>query len=245
PPGMKSNVVDANRAYRFNQPEKIDYAARLAHLQAMLRFKKPIMSPAEFEDQAARAREQIESLPGCANVFSGVHLPVCAPRYPMKDIGKSLDRFLLPAVGRSYGAQFPDRKFKNWRSGELMRQVTVVPESRYATFVGEIRKSPLVWWHFPRALQGFSIGADREQMAALPTQFILAGPVSTSFACIMYPDVLCRDGRVQALDCAAVQWRGPERSLCFNPSDSKLGFGGGSLSAGEYCSGGVLVLRQA
>lgn len=243
PTGMQSSIVTADPSHHFDQPEKIDFTERLSRLQTMLRLKKPIMSAAQFEDQAALLKEYIQTLPGCANIFNGIHLPITAHRLRIEDIGQTLERSLLPAVKRSYISQFPNRWFKNHRQGEIKGKIKVVDESRYDIFLSKLKTSPLIWWYFPSALQGFGIEADREQMRTLPSDFILTGPVSMSFAFIMYPDVLARDNMVPLSDCAAVQWLSPEYSLYFYHCDSnRLVFDFGRLHSCGFFSGGILVL---
>ena len=139
---------------------------------------------------------------------------------------------------------FPKRNFNNYRKGKLEKQVTIVPGSRHEQLVAAMAKGVVVGIYFPNCLQGFSVYADREQMATLPEQFLLAGGFEASACMIAYPDVLARDNNTPLLDLAALQWQSAGYSLCFNADGDCAYFGSRSGLGSTYgnYAGGLVVL---
>lgn len=236
--GLVANVCDPNRSFHLIQPE-IDYRARLAQLEAT--GLAALISAAEFE---ARARELLQMLAESEplkNLLKGVHLPVVIPQTEVADIGRTTEEFVTMA-GKSYCRQFPKRSFTNYRAGGLEGEVSLMENSRYERLVEGIAKSSIVGICFPNPLQGFSVDAQREQMATLPESLLLSGPLDTAVAWIMYPDVLARDYNTPGYDCSAVQWQSAEGSLDFGAYDdcADFGYGAGLSGARGTDSGGLL-----
>ena len=233
-------MVDANRKYKFTQP-KLDYAACLGRIMSYCGQIE--MTTTEFQAQAEALKARLGAMPGYANIFRGVHLPICMPKIVIDgDLGEYLEQRLLAAVERAYKAAFPERVFNNRPKGELKDAVAWVTENRYGLFLSRLAKGPTVAWYFPTALQGFSIPADREQMSELAKGFFLSGVIDTSIALAAWCEVLARDGNTPVLDCAANTWQSAGDSLCFSPNGGKLDFGSRGLDAYEYCSGGLLFV---
>ena len=67
--------------------------------------------------------------------------------------------------------------------------------------------------YFPDALRGFSIAADREQMAGLPDCLYLAGGFEPLCGVIMWPRALLFSESCPVIDMAAVQLRTADRSV--------------------------------
>lgn len=239
PQGMVSAVVDANCDFHLVQPE-VNFAERLERLTRHLTNGETPISAEEFERRAAEIVRRMKGDKLLVNLFQGVFLPIVLPQMRVTNYGKALDEVFLPAVGHAYEAEFPGRKFYNHRQGSLAGEVTVAEGSRHEAFLAAIAASPVVALYFPTVLQGFSIPADREQMATLPEEILLAGALEPAVAAVMYPDITARDYQTPGLDCAALSWRGG--SLCFRASVDELGFLNRRLSADGFCSGGLVVL---
>lgn len=242
PRGLAAAVCDANREFRLVQPE-LDYEERLARLAEYLGIVSPI-SALEFQERVEAAHAMVAALPGCANLARAVRLPLCLFTAEFGDLGQVLDELFLPAVERSYKAQFPDRSFTNYRHGQLAEQVSIVSGSYYERFIQVLGRGAVVANYYPNPLQGFSVHAQREQMSTLPEGFILSGPLDAAMAWVMYPDVVARDYKTPCYDCSAVQWQSSARSLCFLAGGARARFGdwGALAGARDYCSGGLLFL---
>jgi len=240
PRGLVANVCDPNREFALVQPE-IDYSAWLERFDGT--GLSTFISGADFE---ARAKELLQALgqnEQTKNLLKGVHLPVVIPHTQVADLGQTIEEFVA-AAGKSYSRQFPDRSFKNYRQGELAGQVTIVDGSRYERLIDDIAESSVVSIYFPNPLQGFSVDAQREQMATLPESFILSGPLDTAMGWIMHTNVLARDYQTPVYDCSAVQWQSSEDSLCFKACDDGAYFGLRADLADAYdgYSGGLLFI---
>ena len=221
--GLKAKVTDANRDFQLIQPD-FDYAERLARLRKS--FGPDTAFPDErkfsFRSQAlihALVNDQLlRPLMNCA------YLPVCFPQMAVDNYGRTLEDVFLEAVERSYRNQFPDRKFVNYRKGELAGKVSIVTGSRHRKLLARMAKEPVVGIYFPSPLQGFSIFSDREQMDYLPDSLLLSGALDTALAMTAYPDVLARDRHTPGLDCSANTWQSTEYSLYFKAYDFSLKF---------------------
>lgn len=240
PAGFQPQVVDANRSFHLTQPS-VDCTAVLARLQKYL----PGLTFASAKDFQIRSLALVEVLradPQAKNLLRGVYLPVTLPQLTAADYGTTLEDVFLAAVGKSYQAQFPGRKFLNHRKGTLAEQVTCVPESRQDRLLAKLVEGPVTGIYFPVALQGFSLSAAREMVQMLPEGFILTGGIEAAVALTGYPDVLARDFQTPGLDCAANVWQSAEDSLLFEAIDDQLEFSYRLLGAGEFCSSGLLFL---
>lgn len=241
PANLVSAVCDANRSFRLEQHPVSGSPAPLDRLQ---QYAGQVGIPAvEFASCTTAAFRRIREHKQLANLLNGTCLPICIPQIMAQDYGTSL-LSLVEAAGRSYGAQFPGRKFYNHRRSDLTNQVTIVEGSRHDRLVEAVSAGPVVGLYFPTALQGFSVLASREQMNTLPDDVLLAGGLDTACAMVMYPDVLSRDYQTPLLDMAALSWQSPGCSLYFRASGDELVFDyRASLGdADDGYSGGLFVL---
>lgn len=239
PENLKSAVFDANRDFYLVQPQMTseeDYAIRLARLT-----NTDNITVRQFRNESERLLDVIQSDPKILNIVNGVHLPVVIPRMSVNNLGTTLERY-LDSAGESYKETFKNREFRNYRKGTLTNAVSLVPESRHDRLIEIIESKTVVGIYFPNPLQGFSVRADREQMATLPESFILSG-LDVVIGMIMHPDVLARDWHTPGLDLAAFSWQSvsldfgarEDGMLCFDRTAS-LG------CADDYYSGGLLFL---
>ncbi|MFA5954235.1 MAG: hypothetical protein WC817_01715 [Patescibacteria group bacterium] len=241
PRGIKAKVCDANRAYHLLQPEVIDYAARRERMDHAFEGNIVLPDAAWFEDEVGRLMVILDDS-SVVNVGMGVHLPIIVPQMVVHDHGQMLE-FLLSALERAYKAEFPGRGFTNHRRGQLEGQVTVVPESRLDLLLVRAKEGPIATIELPCATQGFSVHAQREQMATLPEGFILNG-FNAILSAIMWPEVICRDNNTPVIDLSAYQWQSAEYSLYLLPHDEELEFDNRTALAHacDDSSGGVSFL---
>jgi len=108
-----------------------------------------------------------------------------------------------------------------------------------------MKERPTVGLWFANPLQGFSIPADREQIAAFTDQsIILSGAIDTALAWVATPQVLARDWHTPGYDCSALAWKSAVYSLLFKAIDDSADFDYRGLYAYDAYSGSVLVLGQ-
>ncbi len=240
--GMTGKTVDANRDFHLTQP-KLDFANRLARLQEFYGKGMKFMSAAEFEDRCLKAIERINGDQQVGNLLKGPYFPWVAPQLS-GDLGQLLDDTIVPAMERSYEAQFPKRKFKNYRHGELAQQVTVIPGTRQEHLIEALTKRSVCGVYFP-ALQGFGIAADRELVGYTPDSLILSG-LEVPVVATAYPEIIGRDWKTPGLDMASLQWRSAACSLYCGVSNPAFGdefcFGDRLLGANGSYAGGLSVL---
>jgi hypothetical protein len=240
PSELQSSIVDIVRGFLLIQP-KLNYG-RLITLATERLQQGTIMSGAEFEARATAILKLVKADRQLANLLKGVHLPIVLPQMRVDNYGKALDEVFLTAVERAYTAAFPDRSFNNYLKGDLDGKVTIAANTRHEQLIAKMSAGAVVGIYFPTALQGFSIPADREQMASLPDNIILSGGLDIAMVMAMYPEVLARDFNTLGLDMAALQWGSADFSLCFKACDGNLGFVRRFLGAHGDFSGGLLLL---
>ena len=240
-PKLAAAVCDAARSFYVSQPDLADPGARLVRFSGT--GLVPGLSAAGFTQRTGALVAQLHEDKQASKLLSGVHLPIVVPKTAVSDLGRTTEAF-VEAAGKSYTQQFPNRQFTNYRTGELEKQVTFVPESRYGRLTSAIQEKSVVGIYFPNPMQGFSVFAQREAVSSLPEGFILSGPLDGSIGQLMYPDVLARDSHTPGYDCSAVQWRSAERSLDFRADDGAAKFGGRAYLSSAYggCSGGLLFV---
>lgn len=246
PRGLQAAVCDPNREFCFVKPdinesaliERLGRAAR--HFPAGTGF----LPAAKFVERVHILIEQIKDDKQLANLLKGVYLPICLPLFDVVDYGQTLDEVFLPAVVAAYKTQFPERSFTNCRQGSLANHVAVVPGTRHEQLLARMAATPVAGLYFPNPLQGYSVYAQREQMATLPESFLLCGGLDTAVGWVMYPDVLARDFNTTVSDCSALQWRSSGDSLYFEADGGRARFDDGGTLAGacDDSSGGLLFL---
>lgn len=236
-PGMKG-VVDANWAFYLAKPA-INYAMTLACLQEFYGSGFVFMAVSEFQERCHAVIERVKNDPLIANLLNGPYFPFVIPQLA-GDLGQLLDDTIVPALERSYRAQFPGRPFTNYRHGELARQVMVIAETRQERLVEAMAKGSVCGVYFP-ALQGFGISADREFIGRLPKCLILSG-MEVPVVVTAYPEIFGRDHNTPGMDMASLQWQSSVCSLYFRAGGDEASFGYGDLYANGNYAGGVSVL---
>jgi len=240
---MKGEAAQANRDFHSDQPA-IDYGAILARLQQFLPGLA-FVAVEEFGRQAKAIVERLRSDKQARNLLNGVYLPIAIPQVDVVDYGRILDELLLPAVKRSYEEALPGRTFANHRAGTLAGQIQIVGGTRHERLLAQMKERPTVGLWFANPLQGFSIPADREQIAAFTDQsIILSGAIDTALAWVATPQVLARDWHTPGYDCSALAWGSAVYSLLFKAIDDSADFDYRRLYAYDAYSGSVLVLGQ-
>lgn len=246
PQDLKARVCVPDRDFRLDQPqmtEEVHYANRILRLHGKLGIDTGITAE-QLQQETERLLVLIRNNSQIANITKGVWLPVVLPKLGTNDIGMALKQY-LEAVGKSYTEVFPNRKFHNYRKGELACQVFAVKGSHHDQLIEQMKQGSVIGIHFPKPLQGFSVDASREQMITLPEGFILSG-LDTAIAMVMYPDVLARNWYTPGLILAALAWQSAWCSFHFRASADWLVFYAsgdlGFASYDYYCSGGLLFL---
>lgn len=239
PTGLSNNVIDPNKDFYITQPE-IDFKARLDRLKKYWPGKAEFPTVAQFKQKSNALHLTLHEDEKVKNICLGVSLPIVIPQIKITDHGTLLES-LMKAVEASYKEAFPDRRFYNYRKDDLAKKVSIVEGTRFESL--KIAKKTAVALCFPACLQGFSVKAQREQMNALPSGFMLGG-LDTIIAMIMYPDVLARDFHTPLYDLSAYQWRDAGYSLDLGPGDVilEVDFGAFLADAYDHYAGGVSFL---
>ena len=250
PHNLRANVCDPNRNFHIVQPN-IVLADRFNRLVETLGIESQGcsigMSGLDFEKEVALTKDVFKANELLKTLGEGY--PILLPQMDLTaDYGTILETTVLPAVKRAYTKEFKKfmggRKFANYRNGDLAGKVTIIEGVRHERIIERLKHGPVIGLCFPVALQGYSVQAQREQMATLPEQFSLAG-VETLFAAMMYPDVMARDYNTPGYDLSALQWQELDCSLDFWALDDRLEFDARALLGHAYghCSGGLLFVR--
>ena len=236
PSESQITVAEANRSF-YLEPPTILYAECHNRLAEFFPKGAKFASVSEFGEKIEALGAQIRGDELVRNILNGPYFPICLPQIEAGDVGEILEGF-VEAAGRSYEHHL-GRKFTNHRKGTLAGQVTIMHDS-HKRVVEKMIKGPLVGL-LTVPLQGFSIPAQREQMAGLPEFMSLAG-LEFAVAMIAYPETLARDWHTPGLDLSAYQWQSAGCSLSFEADGVRLGFDDRYLDAGGYYSGGLFLL---
>ncbi|OGY48335.1 MAG: hypothetical protein A2663_02255 [Candidatus Buchananbacteria bacterium RIFCSPHIGHO2_01_FULL_46_12] len=246
PWNLRAAVCDPDPDFKLAGQEKVDFASRLSRLADALEMAVPITA-ARFEDEAGQLVELVKTAANglCANILKGVCLPIIVPQTTEGDYGAVLESFYLPALERAYKKEYPSRAFTNHPKGKLANQVTIVPDICHDRLAAKSRLGWQVILFFPNPLQGFSVHAQREQLAQLPEEFSLAGGIDGLPAWTMWVDVLTRDHQTPGFDLSALQWQASAYSLCVRAGATGTVFGceSGLGHALGLCSGGLSFAR--
>jgi hypothetical protein len=225
-PRMKG-VVNPGRSFDLTQPP-IDYATCLARLREFYGGGMKFMSVAEFGDRCAVAIEGVGRDSQIANLLKGPHFPFVIPQLDAGDLGNLLDGTIVPAMGRSYTAQFPQREFHNPLHGRLGGYVRVAADTRQERLVKSVREGSVCGVYFP-ALKGFNFAACREIIGGLPQSLLLSG-MEVLAAVTAYPEILGgRDDEMRkrpSLVLAGLNWVYPAEyySFVFQPFRDSASF---------------------
>ncbi len=197
---------------------------------------------AEFEERTRWLKRRLGEEDEYRKLANGVCLPLVLGQYTSTNLGSNLEKTFIASAARSYCLDFPGRELVNYRKGKLADMVEIVEGTRHDRVIAKMAESPVYALYFPYALLGWSIPADRELIAMLPENFALTGGIDTATALAGYSYLLASNYRKPTLDCAAICWDNPNRSLFFRPDDDELVFDRGRLSADENYAGGLLYL---
>jgi len=242
--GVTSAVCDENRDFRVKQPY-MNYAEISGRFIEFFPAGTKFVEVNELRDRAEAAKERFLKDALVANLFKRAHLLLPLPQHQVSDYGISLQEFFLPAAKAAYKQKFPERQFKNYRDGDLVGNFTVVPDVGHEKLLATMAESPGVCWYFPHPLQGFSVQAQREAMAALLEQgLLLAGVIEPALGIVGFPETMAGSFNTPGYDCPAVNWQSAGNSFFFEANDDELYCNDtGNLGrAHDIYSGGLVLL---
>lgn len=139
------------------------------------------------------------------NILNGLYFTVLLPKISGDSLEKIITQW-LEALRKSYTKIYPRYKFKirgvgNKKKNPLI-EIPVVEESRHKKLIERLQQGPLVGIYFPIALQGFSTHAAWEQMATLPSSFVLSG-LDAIMAHAMYTDTFLDNRKISTFKLGA------------------------------------------
>lgn len=231
PREIRGRVCDADPAYRLIRPEfkETEYSCileRYSRLMVLDQSFDHLLSARVFRDEVDRLLARIRDNDRIAGILSGFWLPVILPRIEDYNYRGAFQKYVAAAC-RSYEDMFPDRRF-SLRRLSLRRVSFVKGGGCYGDLMIRMSQGAVVGIYFPTALQGFSIGASREQMSTLPGGFVLSG-LDAVIAMVMYPDILTVDSSVPDLNlavlCLGSGESGDSRSLIFRVNEKEMSLG--------------------
>lgn len=184
--GITCAVCDENRNFHIQQ-STINYGEILARYTEFFPKGTLFLSAAEFKDRAEAGKERLTQDNLTSDLVKRVHMPLPLPHYAVSEYGTSMQDFFLLAVRNAYETQFPQRKFVNYRDGELAGQVSVIPNVGHDRVITLMAEGPGMAWYFPNPMQGFSVLAQREAMKMLLQRgFTLAGAIEPALGFVGY-----------------------------------------------------------
>lgn len=190
--GLRGIVTGPARDSRLEQPVLTQHLGRCSRLiGSFVGAGLAFSGSADFAKRSQAIVEGLRRNEAVASVLNGVYLPICLPRLTVDDYGAVLNTVFFKAVERSFETQFlGHQRFENSLAQYLPQGILLAAESRQQTLLERMQRGPVVGIYFPMALLGFSVKAARNQLAELPSNFLLSGGLDVAAALAMYPDVL-------------------------------------------------------
>lgn len=243
--GITANACDENRKFHVELPE-ISYAEIRERIVSFFPEGTEFAETNHFEDEAAALKERYAGHELVGNFFQRAR-PILLPKHDArKNYGASMQDFVLPAAAKAYAQSFPNRKFTNYRDGELAGNIYIIPGTGHDELLELMAEESVVAWYSPNPFQGFSIFVQREAMKILNHYgFALAGGVDTGIAVANYIGEMARDYNTPAYTCSALSWQSVAYSLHFYAHDGEFYFENTDYLAdanGSY-SGGLVLFR--
>ncbi len=186
-------------------------------------------------------RARVRDDKSVANVLNGPNLPTFLPKFKVQDLGAFVE-VLVTIVKRSYEDEFPGRTFYNHQFGNLAGKVSVVSASRFQPVFVEMASNHVPGMEFFTPFQGFSIPADHEAIALLPSEFLLSA-LDTLMSWALYPDILLSNWYTPGYDLAGLLWGSSSRSLYGEAIDDRAGFYDRDPRAGDRFSASLFLPR--
>ena len=190
----------------------------------------PAVTAESFESVCVALKRKVANEPSLNGLLAGVHVPfICPKATGESDLGTQLEQFILPSVGASFKAAFPDLHFKATLEGssKLSGELSVAGGSRYERFLETHRKGTIAGWYFPQALQEYDIDSQRAQMGSLPfpDNLVLSGGADTGAALVGSPSLLVNEENYPPVLCLSALKHADERlMLCLKAYGHHLEF---------------------
>ncbi|MFA5954042.1 MAG: hypothetical protein WC817_00710 [Patescibacteria group bacterium] len=242
PPGMQGKAEPADRRLQLT-PSSIFYPAlyrtasdafggwRTATEAFRGYVEMPL--PAETGDHCTALRLELGKQRATAGILNGVCLPWAIPQVQLRDHGEWMET-MFQGVAHAYSLRFPSRSVYRYFP-MLGSQVSLAPESRLELLFERLTCGPVFGLYFPEALRGYSVLAQREQMATLSEGFVLSGP-DAIFAMLTHAATLFRDFKTPGYTLPGYQLEGADpllvreesRGLVIDTVDAATASGGTS-----------------
>ena len=194
-PGMRLFQETQGDYYKIKSPI-VDYESILFRLKKFNNLSHNL-SLIEFKHRAEQLISKLNDDKNYTNILNGPHIPfICHSESHFLDLGENLENILLPQLHDSFVEKFPGHHFKsvNQAGINLKGKINLESSSRYANFIQSAKKSPVVGWFFPQALQEFDVASQRIQISKLPdlidASFCLSGALDVCSALIGIPELL-------------------------------------------------------
>jgi len=216
---LLSQTTNTERHFCLSNPavkniEDYEYRLSLANI------KDPCVTPEWFKHETERQIAMIAKDDSINNILKNIYLPIVC-----KIDSDNIDNIVrngLEAVAKQYTDLFKNRIFCNYIKNCKENKITIAPDSRHFEFLGKAKQKYIVAILFPRALQGFSVNASREQLLDLTYRFSLSGAEIIN-AIIMYPDILLSNWYATGLTFAGINYKNDRFSLSIKAYENMAG----------------------
>ena len=243
--------------YYFIQNKEVDLANTLQNFHDVAIGKDITLE--KFKTTLENLKNFLLQFDPVQNLFSGVHIPFIVPQIsePAGDLSHSVIERFLPYLESSFKRCYPKAHFKAIVQGgsSLNANLKIAERSRYQELLDCAKKSNLIGWYFPQALQQFDIDSQVEQIEELPkiTGMCLSGPAEILSANIGKPNLLINtDGYAPILTMPGVQHMDDRLTLALKSYGPHLEFWcmsnellPGVKQVSEQWSGGITLFSNS
>ena len=243
--GVENAVCDEGRDFHVELPE-LSCTELRESIASFFPKGTEFAEASRIEDETGALFEKYSKHELVGNFFQRARRIVFPKHDARKNYGESMQNFILPAVERAYKKGFPERKFINYRDGELTGKVFIIPGTGHEELISLMAEKSVSAWYSPNPFQGFSIFAQREAMKILTQYgFSLAGGIDTGTAVVAYVNAMARDFHTPIYQCGAISWQSAGCSLRFYADGVEFGFDVADYLAGanDNNSGGLILFR--
>ncbi|WP_286239986.1 hypothetical protein [Neptuniibacter halophilus] len=243
PGPVKAKVQPKVRRYfRCEQPE---YSLQDIYERSARFIGELTLTEAEFEQQVTRLMSDLKGDPQLVDLLSGPVIPFILPKHAREDIGTLLQQKYLPAVASAFGHAYPDYEFVDHNKTPLAGRLRPAANTGHQELLQRQADRDLVGLYCP-AMDGYSLGAAREQISLLPQHFSLAGAADTCAALVACPGLLMReDGYTPLLWFGALETDDPNEGFHLEAYGYNLNFNRRMHlgNADEYWANGLVYCK--
>lgn len=242
--GAEKWLCERNKKRLVDEPQEFDYSQITNRFTEYFSGRNRFFSADDFENVAESFRERKMGESSSAAAFFKRAWPIQIPKYSVGNMGWAVEKFILPAVRRSFEDRLSGKIFINY-CNSLNGDIAVVEGVGHKELLSRIKKEPLVAWYSPDSLQEVPINEQRKVIQSLrkSDNFSLAGVFETSSAIVSYTSEMTSEEKEGSFDCSANMRVSDKWSFAFNVREDRLDFLPIKYTDIGFlgCSGGILL----